>query len=169
MIEIYDALCLKEPWLELILLAADGVTINIKTLETRTKCLRKTAGELVLVSSKGYDEEAWVHPWCGGRLDAAAKKRALDGLGKLRGIAMVGGFRVGVPGVDDQAASIQIRQPDGELRFVAEVSNVRRLVEVPTVRVRPKDGAGNEVVVPGGGQGIFRVPANIVQIVRRAV
>ena len=34
MIETYDALCLREPWLELILL-------GIKTEESRTKCLRK--------------------------------------------------------------------------------------------------------------------------------
>lgn len=164
MIETYDALCLKEPWLELILLAADGVVLNIKTLETRTRCLRKTSGELVLASSATYDEAAWVHPWCGGRLDAAAKKRALDGLGKLRGIAMVCGFRVGVPGVDDQRACIQIMQPNGKPRFVAEVSNVRRLVEQPTMRVRP-EGKG---IVEGGLHGIFKVPASFVHIRRAA-
>lgn len=153
--ETYDALCLKEPWLELILL-------GIKTLETRTKCLRKSSGTVVFASSKEYDEVAWEDPRAGGRLDAASKQRALAGCGKLVGVATMGGFRPGVAGVEDAAACITIAVPGGT-RFVSPVSDVRRIVPIATVRVRP-DGA----LVEGASQGFFKVPRSAVQILREA-
>ena len=152
LIEVYDELCLKEPWLELIL-------IRIKTLETRTKCLFKEAREMVLASSLQIDQWAWDHPHVGGLLDAAAKARALAGLGKLRGLGGMSGFRPGVPGVDDNAARISIALPDGKVRQMSEISNVQRLVPEPTVRVRP-DGT----LIAGASQGIFKVPKTLVRI-----
>lgn len=150
-VELYDALCLKEPWLELILL-------DIKGLETRTRLMRKKSGDVVLASSKSIDFVAWNDPDVGGRLDDAAKQRALAGLGKLRGLAHMSGFRVGVSGVDDARACIAIALPDNKLRFVSEVTRQRRLVEVPTVRYR--DG----LLLSGASQGFFRVPASHVRI-----
>jgi hypothetical protein len=156
MIETYDALALKEPWLELILL-------GIKTLETRTKCLRKFGGEVVLVSSKQLDEVFWDHPFVGGLLDAEAKKRALQRLGGTAGLVTMSGFRPGIPDVEDGAARITIRYPGG-VRQVSEITNVRRLVSVPTMRLRP-DGV---TLVPGAMQGIFKVPKDIVRLLEAA-
>lgn len=151
-VELYDALCFKEPWLELMLL-------DIKGLETRTKLMRKKSGDVVLASSKEIDQQFWDDPSVGGRLDAAAKQRALAGVGKLRGVAHMSGFRVGVPGVDDARALITIALPDHKLRFVSEVTQQRRIVEVPTVRYR--DG----LLLAGASQGFFRVPASHVVLV----
>lgn len=154
MIETYDALCLKEPWLELILL-------GIKTLETRTKLMRKKSGPVVLCSSASIDEGAWHASWVGGRLDEAAKARARAGLGKQRAMVHMSGFRPGIAGTDnadDAAACIAILLPDGSTRFVSEVSQVRRIIEVPTVRVRP-----NGTLQPGASQGFFRVPQTSVR------
>lgn len=151
MIETYDALCLKEPWLELILL-------GIKKLETRTKLMRKKSGLVVLCSSVSFDEGAWHASWVGGRLDSAAQGRALAGLGKQRALVHMDGFRSGLSGLHDAAACIQIALPNGRTRFVSEVSHVRRIVEVPTTRVRP-DGS----LQAGASQGFFRVPVSSVQ------
>lgn len=148
MIEVYDALCLKEPWLELILL-------GIKTLETRTKCLFRDPRDLALASSKEYDERAWEDPTVGGRLDDVARARALAGLGKLRGFGHFTGFRPGVAGFDDQAACIAVGLPGGGVRFVSGVERVMRIAEVPTRRVRERDGEVQ--IVPGASQGLFRV------------
>lgn len=154
MIETYKAICLKEPWLELILLLR-------KTLETRTRPMFKEPGDYVLASSKQYDEHAWDDPYVGGLLDSAAKERAMKGLGKLRGFARMSGFRPGVPGVDDRAACITIARPGGLVRNVSELTSVRRLIEVPTMRVQTRDGEDHMVF--GASQGIFRVPVGQVQ------
>ena len=149
----YDALCLKEPYLELVLL-------GIKTLETRTKLMRKKSGPVVLCSSAEIDEGAWHAEWVGGRLDEAAKARAMAGRGKMRALVHMGGFRLGVPGADDAAACIQIALPGGRARHVSEVSQARHLVEVPTVRVRP-----NGELRAGASQGFFRVPKSSVEMI----
>lgn len=156
MIEVYDALVLKEPWLELILL-------ELKTLETRTKLMRKKSGDVVLCSSKGIDFLAWADPKVGGLLDAAAKHRALAGRGKTRALASMSGFRPGVPGVEDERARIGIMLPSGEVRFVSEVKSPRRLVEYPTMRLQEREGEEPRIV-PGGSQGFFRVPASMVRL-----
>jgi hypothetical protein len=157
MIEYYSAFCMKEPWLELVLL-------KIKTLETRTKCLRKEGGPTVLASSLTIDEWAWNHPFIGGLLDATAKERARKGLGKLRGFSPnMGGFRLGVPGVDDNAARISIALDHGDVRWVAPFGDVQRIMEQSTVRVQTRDGV--EQIVPGASQGIFRVPRVYVRVV----
>ena len=153
-VEVYDALCLKEPWLELILL-------GFKTLETRTKLMRKRSGPVVLCSSSEVDKGAWDAAWVGGRLDRVAKERAWGGLGKMRALVHMGGFRPGVPFVDDAAACIQIALPDGGVRFVSEISQVHRIVEVPTARVRP-DGS----LCAGASQGFFRVPKTSVEVIQ---
>ena len=157
-VETYDALCLKEPWLELILL-------GIKTLETRTKCMRHKSGDVVLASST-VDEDAWNDPLVGGLLTEAEALRVRAGLGKLRGLVTMGGFRPGVPGVDDAAACINIdyvlssgRQG---VRWVSPLTNALRVVERPTVRVRPT----GEVVV-GASQGFFKVPKNEVTLMHQ--
>lgn len=150
-IETYSALCLKEPYLELILL-------GIKTLETRTKCLFKDARELVLTSSSEIDDVAWVNPASGRKLDDAAQARALNGLGKVRGIVRAGGFRPGIPGVEDSAACIGIALLNGTVRQVCELTQVRRVIEVPVKRVRPEGD-----IVDGSLHGIFKVPRAIVQ------
>lgn len=137
-----------------------------KTLETRTKCLFKEPGYYVLASSKQYDEHAWQHPAVGGLLDVAAKERAMRGLGKLRAVACMSGFRPGVPGVDDSRALIKIERPGGVVRFVSEISGVQRLVEVPTVRVQERDGV--ERIVEGASQGTFRVPKTAVRALLEA-
>lgn len=155
-IETYDALCLQEPYLELILL-------GIKTLETRTKMLRKNGGEIVLTSSLSYNETAMNDPSAGGLLDAAAKKRALDGLGTFAGIVMFDDARPGVPGVDDRAACIGIGLPDGKVRVVNAISNVRRVERAPTMRVRRRPGEPDRVV-SGSSQGIFKVPRVQVKV-----
>lgn len=155
MIEVYDALALKEPWLELILL-------ELKTLETRTKLMRKKSGEVVLCSSKEIDFIAWTNPAVGGLLDEAAKMRALNGRGKTRALVSMSGFRPGVPGVEDERARIAIRLPDGSIRFVSEVTQPRRLVEEPTMRVQERNG--EEHVVSGASQGFFRIPASMVRL-----
>ncbi len=149
----YDALCLKEPWLELILL-------GIKTLETRTKCMRKAPGQVVLASST-IDEAAWNDPLVGGLLSEAEAQRARDGLGKLRGLVQMGGFRPGKPGVENAAACIDIAY-EGGVRWVSEVSDVRRIVELPTVRLRPT-GETTE----GASQGFFRVPKTAVTLMHK--
>ncbi len=156
MIQVWDALALKEPWLELILL-------GLKTLETRTKLMRKKSGDVVLCSSKEIDFVAWVNPAVGGLLNEAAKRRALAGLGKTRGLVCMSGFRPGVPGVEDEAARIAIRLPDGRVRFVSEVTRQRRLEEYPTMRLQERDGKEPRVV-PGASQGFFRVPASMVRL-----
>lgn len=150
----YRAICLKEPWLELILILR-------KRLETRTRPLFREPGNFVLASSKTYDERAWDDPCVGGLLDDLAKKRAMNGLGKLRGYVHMGGFRDGVPGQDDDAALIDISLGGGKVRSVSEVSQVKRIVEVPTVHIKTIDG--EEVTVDGGTQGIFRVPGSLVK------
>jgi hypothetical protein len=147
-----DALCLREPWLELIL-------VGIKTLETRTKCMRRKSGPVVLTSSQSCDEVAWDDPTVGGRLDDAARGRALEGLGMVRGLVEMGGFRLGIPGVDDMAACIPISLPSGRARYVAPVAYPRRLVPRAVQRYSP-DG----VIVPGSSQGFFRVPAALVEL-----
>jgi len=156
MIEVYDALALKEPWLELILL-------ELKTLETRTKLMRKKSGAVVLCSSKEVDVDAWTNPKVGGLLDAAAKARALAGVGKTRALVDMSGFRPGVPGVEDERARIGILLPDGSVRFVSEVANPRRLVEYPTMRIQEREGEESRVV-PGASQGFFRMPASMVRL-----
>lgn len=151
MVELYDALCFKEPWLELMLL-------GLKGLETRTKLMRKRSGDVVFCSSKEVDTVAWNNA-VGGLLDAAAKERALAGLGKMRGIMHMDGFRSGVPySDDDRRALITIALPNGKNRFVSEVTNSRRIVEVPTMRYR--DG----VNIPGASQGFFKVSSDLVRL-----
>lgn len=154
-IEVMDALCLQEPWLELIL-------SGVKTLETRTRCLRKTAGEVVLTSSKSVDEQAWGDANVGGIMTEEQRQRARSGLGKLAGVVHLGGFRPGVPGSDDGRALIAIGLSDGGLRFVSEVSNPRRVARVETVRVQER--GGKIEVVPGASQGFFRVPRSAVEV-----
>lgn len=149
-IETLDGLCLQEPWLELILL-------GVKTLETRTKCLRKKGGSVVLTSSKTFDVGAWSDPVVGGLLDDDAKKRALAGLGKMRGQVLFGDCRAGIPEVDDAAACIPIRLPSGRPRFVFPIHMVMRVLEVPTVRVRPSGATAM-----GASQGFFKVPKSAV-------
>lgn len=150
MIRTYDALCLKEPWLELILL-------GIKTLESRTKCMRKKSGPVVLTSALQLDEVAWVDPNVGGLLDGAAKGRARSGVGRLAGMVGMSGFRPGIPEVEDKAACIQIRLSPRDVRWVSEVSNPRRVVRSVVVRLAP-DGR----TVAGSSQGFFRVPVDLV-------
>lgn len=154
-IETYDALCLQEPWLELILL-------GIKTLETRTKCLRRSSGEVVLTSSQTYDEEAWNNQYVGGLLSEAEAKRALEGLGKMRGLVYMGGFRPGIPVQEDAAACIKIDLGGGRVRQVSEVSQVRRLVEESVVRVQERDGKVQ--LVGGSSQGFFRILKSLVKV-----
>lgn len=152
-VQWYDALCLMEPWLELIL-------CGYKTLETRTKCLRKKSGPVVLAASKGFDasHEAWL---AGKKLTAAEMQRARDGQGKLRGfVPEMGGFVPGVPGRDDAAACIGIALGGNHSRFVASVKDVKRIQEVPSVRLQVKDG--QEQIVQGAAQGFYRVPADRV-------
>lgn len=151
-IETHDALCLQEPWLELILL-------GLKTLETRTKCLRRKGGEVVLASSKNYDKAAWADPRVGGLLSDASKARALEGLGQIAGLVTFGDCRLGVPGVEDEAARIAILLPTGKPRFVFPITSPRRVQRVATVRVRP-DGTAKQ----GSSQGFFRVPKSIVTV-----
>lgn len=152
-VEVYDALCLQEPWLELILL-------GIKTLETRTKCLRKLSGLVLLTSSKNYDQVAWDAPGVGGRLGELGRERALRGLGKFAALVQMSGFRPGIPGVEDAAACIPIALPGGKVRQVSAISDVRRVDREDTVRVRP-DGS----IVSGVSQGFFRVPRSSVHFV----
>lgn len=151
-IETYDALCLQEPYLELILL-------GLKTLETRTKCLRKKGGEVVLTSSKTYNKEAWADPKVGGLLNDAARARALEGLGQLAGIVTFGDCRPGVPVIEDEAARIAILLPTGKPRFVFPIITPRRVKRVTTVRVRP-DGSATQ----GSSQGFFKVPKSLVAV-----
>src|SRR5258706_4405576 len=76
LIECYDALCMMEPWLELVML-------GYKTLETRTKCMRKRPGELLLASSRGVDHKAWYDDKVGGLLGDADRRARLPVPGKL--------------------------------------------------------------------------------------
>jgi len=147
-LEVYDALCLQDPWLELIL-------SGHKTLETRTKCLRKKSGPVVLASSQTLDMSPLANQ-AAHVLDAAARQRAVAGRGKLRALVVMGGFRPGEPGVDDRAACIPIRLPSGKIRFVSPVSEAKRIKEVPSVRVQEK--GGKVTVVKGAAQGFYRVP-----------
>lgn len=147
-----DALCLKEPWLELVLL-------GIKTLETRTRCLRRRGGRVVLTSSRSIDFVAWGDPRVGGRLDTAARNRALGGLGKLAGIVRLGHCREGVPGQDDGRALIDIRLTSARNRFVWEVREPRRVERVPTWRIAADDDGSCTRRVRGAKQGFFKVAA----------
>lgn len=130
---------------------------GLKTLETRTTCLRKEGGEVVLTSSRSVDDRAWKNPLVGGRLDADQKRRALAGLGCLAALATFGDCRPGLPGVEDEAAMIDLQTPDGP-RWVYPVSRGRLLQRRNTVRLRP-DGT----LTPGSMQGFFKIPAGEVR------
>jgi hypothetical protein len=152
LVETYDALCLREPWLELILLGH-------KLLETRTKCMRRVGGNVVLTSSQEVDEGMWRDSRVSVLLGAEGRARAESGRGKLAALVHMSAFREGVPGEDDVRALIPILLPDGRKRFVSEVSHIRRIKLVPTVRVRP-DGT----LAPGSSQGFFRVQKSAVEL-----
>lgn len=153
MIECYDALCLKEPYLELIM-------CGIKTLESRTKIMRKKGGEVLLTSSATINEAAFNDPNVGGLLDAEAKQRALTGVGKFAGLVRFGDCRPGVPGSqDDVDACISMLTEDGRTRFVYPITDPRRVQRLDVIRIRP-DGTYKK----GSSQSFFKVPKSLVGI-----
>lgn len=149
MIDTYCALALREPYLELLLM-------GLKTVETRTRCLRNGGGEVVLVRSLQINEEAWADSARGGLIPAVRREEILRSGGRLAGLVVFGNCRYVYPGVDDAAACFKLP----ERRFGWDVIARRRVEEVLTQRLRP-DGV---TVVGGASQGLFRVPRSIVRV-----
>lgn len=140
----YWALCLREPYLALILAGK-------KTLESRTRLLRREGGPVVLTSATKVDEEAWTR--LGYLLTAAQRDRAKAQLGGFRGMAVFGDARRGTYQDDDAVCA----PADG--KWLWSVSEVKEFEQSrKTVRVRPSG-----IVVDGSKQGFFKVPASALE------
>lgn len=143
--DFYWALCLREPYLALII-------ERLKQLETRTRCLRKAGGPVVLCSSQQLDQGAWDNPQVGGLLSFGARAAAMRELGQFRCSVLFADARRGT--ADDSEAAVH----PAAGKWVWPIPQVHRFAQTaPVVRLRP-DGSTH----PGASQGFFRVPRAVI-------